>query len=329
MATPLAQLDHRPFVTDGGLETDLLFHHGVTLPDFAAFPLVGDTRGRSLLSDYYDGYAEIARRHDAALLLESPTWRASPDWAGRLGYSPDELDRLNQGAVAVMRGIGARHDDLPAVLVSGQVGPRGDGYQPGAAADSEESTAYHQVQIASLAEAGVDLVTVMTMTGTAEPIGIVRAARACGVPVLVSFTVETDGRLPDGTTLEDAVAEVDREAPPDWFGVNCAHPTHLARALADGGAWRERVVGVRANASALSHAELDEAEELDEGDPEQFAVDHLALGALLPRLSILGGCCGTDARHVAALWAAPPQVLREATDQAMPSRMSDSETVQE
>ncbi|WP_185996059.1 homocysteine S-methyltransferase family protein [Nocardioides campestrisoli] len=214
MATPLAQLDHRPFVTDGGLETDLLFHHGVTLPDFAAFPLVGDTRGRSLLSDYYDGYAEIARRHDATLLLESPTWRASPDWAGRLGYSPDELDRLNQGAVAVMRGIGA-------------------------------------------------------------------------------------------------------------------HPTHLARALADGGAWRERVVGVRANASALSHAELDEAEELDEGDPEQFAVDHLALGALLPRLSILGGCCGTDARHVAALWAAPPQVLREATDQAMPSRMSDSETVQE
>jgi S-methylmethionine-dependent homocysteine/selenocysteine methylase len=198
----------------------------------------------------------------------------------------------------------ARHPELWATLVSGQLGPRGDGYRPDRQLSAGESTAYHRPQVASLAAGGADMVHALTLTGTGEAIGVVGAARDVGVPVAVSFTVETDGRLPDGTTLADAVAEVDAVAAPDYVGINCAHPLHIARALADEGPWRQRIVALRANASTKSHAELDEATELDVGDPDGFGAAHLPLGEVLPRLTVLGGCCGTDIRHVSSIWKA-------------------------
>ncbi|MGH9209224.1 MAG: homocysteine S-methyltransferase family protein [Acidimicrobiales bacterium] len=297
----LPQLSGHPVVTDGGLETDLIYHHGVDLPDFAAFVLVDDERGRGLLARYYDEYIDIARRAGAALQLETPTWRASQDWGDRLGYSATELSRVNRDCVALLQGLRDR-SGLETLLISGCLGPRGDGYVAGEVVDPDSAATYHAPQIEAFAEAGADLVTVLTLTGTGEAVGIVRAARSAGLPVSVSFTVERDGRLPDGCPLSTAIADVDAEGGPDYFMVNCAHPTHIAPGLADPGEWRSRVVGLRANASTRSHEELDAATELDEGNPTELSAAQDALRTDLPNLALVGGCCGTDARHVAAMW---------------------------
>jgi len=300
-ATTLPQLSGRPVVTDGGLETDLIYHHGVDLPDFAAFPLVDDERGRELLLRYYGEYVSIAARAGAAVQLETPTWRASSDWGDRLGYSATELRRVNRDAVVL---LGRLRDQagLDCFVISGNLGPRGDGYIAADAVDPDAAMAYHSLQIESFAEAGADVITALTLTGTAEAVGIVRAARSVGLPVATSFTVEPDGRLPDGTSLAAAIAEVDASGGPDYYMVNCAHPTHIAAGLADPGEWRSRIVGVRANASTLTHAELDAATELDEGNPSELARAQQTLQQYLPNLAVIGGCCGTDARHVAAMW---------------------------
>ena len=308
-ASRLPQLRGRPMVTDGGMETDLIFHHGVDLPHFAAFPLLESARGQELLADYYNGYAAIARRAGAGLVLESPTWRANPGWGGRLGYSPADLARVNTSAIALLAQLRDRYAaTVTDVVLSGMVGPEGDGYQPGQFPSPEQAAAYHRPQIDTFARAGADMVSALTLTSTGEAIGIVQAARAAGLPVAISFTVETDGQLPGGIPLARAIAEVDDAARPDYFMVNCAHPAHIGPALAEPGGGRDRIAGVRYNASAKSHAELDQATDLDDGDPQLLAAAHAQLVPLLPRLSVVGGCCGTDARHVAALWRVDHQV---------------------
>ena len=297
------------YVTDGGLETDLIFHFGADLPEFAAFPLVEDEDGRALLTRYYDGYAAIAAQAGVGLLLEAPTWRANPDWAAKVGYDLAALDRVNRASVELMQGLREKYErelGLTEVKVGGLTGPRGDGYVAGEDADPDEAADYHAHQARAQTAAGADLMTALTFTGAGEAIGFVRAVRDAGVPVAVGFTVETDGRLPDGTTLRDAIARVDAAAAPDYYVVNCAHPTHVAPGLAseDGsyGLWLSRIEGLRPNASRMSHAELDEAPELDEGDPADLAARSDDLRAHFPNLRVVGGCCGTDSRHVAALW---------------------------
>lgn len=297
----LPQLAGIPVVTDGGLETDLIYHHGADLPDFAAFPLLDDDAGRKLLRDYYLGYVAIAARAGRALQLDTPTWRANPDWAIRLGYDAAALRRVNEASVTFLQALRDEVDVAP-FLVSGCVGPRGDGYVAGERVDPDEAAAYHAAQIDAFAAAGADVVTALTLTGVGEAVGIVRASRAAGLPVAVSFTVEVDGRLPDGTLLADAVVEVDGQAAPDYFMVNCAHPTHIAAGLGAAGEWRDRIRGLRVNASARSHEELDAATELDEGDRDELAAGVAGLRASLPNLAVVGGCCGTDTRHVAAMW---------------------------
>jgi homocysteine S-methyltransferase len=294
------------YVTDGGLETDLIFHHGVDLPHFAAFPLLVDPKGRELLTHYYAAYAAIAAAAGAGLFLETPTWRANFDWGARLGVGADGLAGVNTDAVRLLAELGAQYaGDVAEVVVAGTVGPRGDGYVAGEEMDPWEARDYHLPQARAFADAGADLVSSLTLTTVNEAIGVALAAGEAGLPVSVGFTVETDGRLPDGTTLRAAVRAVDDVAPPDWFVVNCAHPSHVAAAVADAGPWLERIGGTRVNASALSHADLDAAEELDEGDPATLGLDQAALAASLPGLHVVGGCCGTDARHVAAMWGVP------------------------
>ena len=305
------------YVTDGGLETDLIFHFGADLPEFAAFPLVEDEDGRELLTRYYDGYAAIAAKAGVGLLLEAPTWRANPDWAAKVGYDPAALDRVNRASVELMQGLRRSTSASSAstdVKVGGMTGPRGDGYVAGEDADPDEAAEYHAHQARSAAAAGADLMTALTFTGAGEAIGFVRAVRDTGLPVAVGFTVETDGRLPDGTTLRDAIARVDAAAAPDYYVVNCAHPTHVAPGLATRGVrlWLSRIEGLRPNASRMSHAELDEAPELDEGDPADLAARTDDLRAHLPNLRVVGGCCGTDSRHVAALWAGASRLDRPA-----------------
>ncbi|GAA1849727.1 homocysteine S-methyltransferase family protein [Microlunatus capsulatus] len=306
-ATPGLRPATHPTVTDGGLETDLVFHAGVPLPFFAAFPLLDDEGGRALLRTYYRGYAEVALRAGVGLLLETPTWRANPDWGARLAVDAAALARTNRAAVAFLSDLGGDYAArLPAVTVSGVLGPRGDGYRTDGAVDPDEAADYHRPQLAAFAEAGADLADALTLTTAGEAVGVVRAARSVGLPVAVSFTLETDGRLPDGSLLADAVEEVDADGGPDFFLLNCAHPQHVLRALAEPGGWQARIRGLRCNASTASHAELDEAEQLDEGDLDVFAAGHDAIRSRLPWLTVLGGCCGTDVRHVARLWGVEP-----------------------
>ena len=319
-ALRLPQLRGRRMVTDGGMETDLIFHHGVDLPCFAAFPLLESARGQELLAGYYNGYAAIADRAGAGLVLESPTWRANPDWGGRLGYSPADLAQINTSAIALLAQLRDRYAATVAdIVVSGMVGPQSDGYQPGQLPSPEQAAAYHRPQIDAFARAGADMVSALTLTSTGEAIGIVQAARATGLPVAISFTVQTDGQLPGGIPLARAITEVDDAARPDYFMVNCAHPSHIEPALAEPGGWRERIAGVRYNASAKNHAEPGQATGLDDGDPRLLAAAHAQLVPLLPRLSVVGGCCGTDARHVAALWRVDHQAGLRKPDTPPPS----------
>jgi homocysteine S-methyltransferase len=289
-------------ITDGGMETTLIFKQGFDLPDFASFVLLDDPAGRDALRAYYRSYIDIAEARKVGIILDTPTWRANPDWGQRLGYETEVLAEVNQRAVALLEELRS-----PRVVISGCVGPRGDGYRVDAAMSAEEADAYHAPQIETFAETTADLVSALTLTYADEATGIVRAAAAREVPVVISFTVETDGRLPSGQALGEAIEQVDSETDgaAAYFMVNCAHPTHFARVLE--GPWVERVRGVRANASKKSHAELDEADELDEGDPAELAAAYVELRNRLPKLSVVGGCCGTDHRHVEAVCAAVTQ----------------------
>ena len=295
---PMAHPDE-VFLTDSGLETDLVFHHGVELPAFAAFPLLTTAEGRALLAEYFRAHLAVAEDAGLGLLLETPTWRASQDWGAQLGYSAADLAALNRSAVQLLAELSAGASTR--VLISGCLGPRGDGYRPGALMTAEEAQAYHAPQIGALDQA--DLVSGLTLGYPAEAIGIVRAARRIGRPVVVSFTVELDGRLPCGQSLGAAITEVDEQtdAAAAWFMINCAHPEHLAPALEAGAPWLERIQAVRVNASTRSHAELDACDVLDDGDPVALARQVLDLRRDLPGLHILGGCCGTDVRHIREL----------------------------
>ena len=311
MLSSLPQLSSdRVFLTDGGLETTIVFHSGIDLPAFAAFPLLADESGRATLRDYFERYLAVAREQATGFVLDTATWRSNPDWGAELGYDAAALDRVNRDAVAFARELrdGAGHSPAP-IVVNGVVGPRGDGYVVDALMPAEEAQAYHSAQVGSFAAAGADMVSAITMTYAGEAIGIARAAAAAGIPAAISFTVETDGRLPSGQPLGEAIAEVDTatDASPAYYMINCAHPSHFAGVLETGGEWLDRIAGLRANASSMSHAELDEADELDEGDPAELGADYAALRPRLRNVSVLGGCCGTDERHVAAVgasWAA-------------------------
>jgi S-methylmethionine-dependent homocysteine/selenocysteine methylase len=298
----LPQLGDDLFLTDGGMETWLVHERGFELPQFASFPLLDDARGADALREYFAPYVELARANEAGLVLDAPTWRASSHWGELLGYDAEQLADANRRAVALVEDVRREAPEV-RIVIGGCVGPSDDAYAPSEQVSAEDACAYHRAQIETFAETTADFINALTLTYSAEAIGIARAANAAGMPVAISFTVETDSRLPGGEALGDAIAAVDGAAKVDYFMVNCAHPTHFANALADG-AWRDRIWGIRANASRKSHAELDEAEQLDAGDPEELAGHYPRLREQLPNLRVAGGCCGTDDRHIAAICAA-------------------------
>lgn len=291
-------------LTDGGIETVLLFHDGFDLPCFASFPLLEDPAGRAALRRYFEGFLDAAQERGAPFVLDTATWRANPDWGAQLGYDRDALATANADAAAFAHELAGGR---PGVTINGALGPRGDGYVVGDRMSADEAADYHGWQIGVLHDAGVDRVTALTLSYPEEAIGVVRAAAALGVPSVASFTVETDGRLPDGTSVADAVARVDDATggAAEFFMINCAHPSHIAGGL-DDAAELGRIGGLRVNASELSHAELDESDELDEGDPVALASATALLRERLPAVRQLGGCCGTDLRHVALMADAWP-----------------------
>ena len=299
----LPQLEGSLFLTDGGIETDLIFNDGAELPCFAAFDLMKTDEGRNLLRSYFERYLSIALNHGRGFILESPTWRANPDWGRKLGYDDEALSAVNMAAIELMTELRASAESVKPIVVSGCIGPRGDGYDPGSVMTAKEAEAYHFFQADIFSQSEADMITAITMTNTPEAIGLANAASRAKMPVVISFTVETDGRLPTGQALGDAIMEVDFESrvPPAYFMINCAHPTHFDNVLNVEEPWIDRLKGLRVNASKCSHAELNEAPELDIGNPDELGAENMALIQKVKSLSVLGGCCGTDARHIDAI----------------------------
>lgn len=305
----LPQLEGGLFLADAGLETMLTYQQGFTLPSFASFVLLREPAGQAALLAYFERFARLAQENRSGLVLETPTWRANPDWARALGYTELALAGANRAAVALVARVRAAWD-APArpgmalpIVISGNIGPRGDGYRASHRMGAATARDYHLAQVATFAATEADMVSAFTIAYPDEAIGIVDAAAACDMPVVISFTLELDGRLPSGDRLSEAIARTDLETGgyAAYYMINCAHPAHVAPALSEPGSWRERLRGLRANASRRSHVELDALTELDDGDPEQLGAEYLALRALLPRMNVVGGCCGTDERHVAAI----------------------------
>jgi S-methylmethionine-dependent homocysteine/selenocysteine methylase len=297
----LPQLSNRLFLTDSGMETTLIFRDGIDLPLFASFDLLKDARGVAHVRHYYARHAAMARDNDLGFVLESPTWRANADWASKLGYSAEKLAEMNRKSIEVMTGVRAEYETPRApMVISGNIGPRGDGYDPGRKMSADQAQAYHAQQIVVFRDSDADMVSAFTINYVEEAIGIVRAAQAAGMPVVISFTVETDGKLPTGQSLQDAILQTDATTgnAPAYYMINCAHPTHFEGVLAAGGAWTRRLRGLRANASRRSHAELDQAADLDDGDPVELGRQYRALRNKFGHINVLGGCCGTDHRHV-------------------------------
>jgi len=297
----LPQLADKICITDGGMETDLVFHHQLDLPEFAAYDLLRHQQGYETLSDYYKTYAELAQRYRLGLILETVTWRANADWGAKIGDSPQDLERFNLQSVKLIEDIREEYGDGDTpIVISGCLGPRGDGYTPSQKMTVLQAQDYHSTQIATFAKSNADMIAALTLNYVEEAIGISLAAQEYGLPVCISFTVETDGKLPTGDTLEQAIHAVDLATNhgPAYYMINCAHPTHFSHLFITQDSWLNRVKGLRGNASCLSHAELNESEALDEGNPTQFGAELTDLKSISPHLTVLGGCCGTDYRHI-------------------------------
>jgi S-methylmethionine-dependent homocysteine/selenocysteine methylase len=297
----LPQLADKICITDGGMETDLMFHHQLDLPELAAYDLLRHQQGYETLLNYYKTYAELAQRYQLGLVLETPTWRANADWGHKIGDSPQDLEKFNLQSVKLIEDIRGKYgdEDVP-IVISGLLGPHGDGYTPSQIMTVSEAQDYHSVQIATFAQSNVDMIAAHTLNYVEEAIGITLAAQEYGLSVCISFTVETDGKLPTGTTLEQAIHIVDKATDhgPAYYMINCAHPTHFSHLFNTQNSWLKRVKGLRGNASCLSHAELNESATLDEGSPTQFGAELGDLKSISPHLTVLGGCCGTDYRHI-------------------------------
>lgn len=312
----LPQLAGTFFLTDGGIETTLIFHEGLVLPDFAAFHLFKTPQGEAALRKYFRTYAEIAKRFGTGLILESATWRANADWGKKLGYTPEELADANRRAIHLLEELRSEYQtERTPIVISGCIGPRGDGYVPDRAMSAQEAEVYHREQIETLAGSAADMVCAITMNYVEEAVGIARAAQRASTPVAISFTVETDGKLPTGQQLKAALEQVDDATSgyPSYYMINCAHPTHFDNVLINGERWVQRIHGLRANASRMSHAQLNEAPELDAGNATELGQEYADLKKRLPQLNVMGGCCGTDHRHIEQIASACLPLFRNAT----------------
>lgn len=297
----LPQMDGRLFATDSGLETTLIFRDGYDLPVGEAFVLLRTQSGRDYLRSYFLQHGGIAVGAGLGFILEAPTWRANPDWAAHVGVGLEELARLNSEAISLLWDVRTKLEtQFTPLVISGCIGPRGDGYDPGNVMDVAVARTYHGFQSRIFAEAGADMVTAMTLTNIPEAVGIALAAQDANIACAISFTVETDGRLPTGDHLGLAIEAVDDATGGStaYFMVNCAHPDHFMPALQKGGAWVERIKGLRANASRCSHEELDNSPTLDDGDPDEMGRLFGEIRRQFPHITVVGGCCGTDYRHI-------------------------------
>lgn len=311
----LPQFGKTLFLTDSGMETSLIYHHGIDLPHFASFDLMKNAEGRAVVDAYYSKHAALAKHKGLGFVLETPTWRANKDWGAKLGYTTAQLAQVNRECIALMLDIRKRYETAASPMpISGNIGPRGDGYKFETKMTVREACAYHAQQVQTFADTEADFVSGFTMNYTEEAIGIILACELANIPAVISFTVETDGRMASGESMKEAVEKMDASTGSyaSYYMINCAHPTHFESAIAAGEAWVQRIKGLRANSSKKSHAELDASTELDEGNPHELGAQYRALRKKMPGMTVLGGCCGTDFRHVEQICIACAEVEAEA-----------------
>lgn len=298
-------LSTKPFLTDGGLETTIVYKEKIDLPCFAAITLLSTTQGTELLRRLYIKYVDVALSHNAGIVLEARVWRGAPIWAQPLGLTSAELIALNVKAVELLLDLRQQVETQSTpIVISGNIGPLSDAYKLSNRPGREFVREQYREQIKALVDAGVDMLSITTITDTEEMIAAIEIAREHDIPIHASFSVERDGKLLNHRNLEEAIAEVDTTTNgyAAYFGINCAHPAHVKELLKTmPESTRSRIGSFRGNASLRSHEELDNAAELDRGDIAKFATDFEDVARLLPSLRVAGGCCGTDEEHVAAV----------------------------
>jgi S-methylmethionine-dependent homocysteine/selenocysteine methylase len=284
----LPQLSQELFLTDGGIEDTLILDRGIDLSHDAACDSDKDADRELALVRYFQDYASLARDYRVGLMLESPTWQANSDWGIKLGYSYRELKDINRRSISLLEKIRKDYETRKTkIVISGCVGTRKNSCHPSDLMTAIEAEEYHFPQVVTFADTEADLVTAAAMTDAEEAIGIVRAAQFMRMPVTVTFVVETDGKLPTGQTLGEAIARVDGETDqaPLYYGIHCQLTSHFTELFGCDMPWFERVRCIRA------------------AKPDNYSLEELgdrfrSLVRKHPHLNILGGCRGTDTHHV-------------------------------
>ncbi len=306
------QRDDVMYLAEGGQETELMYKHGHELPEFALYPLLDDRAALADLTNMYSRYLEVAATHGFVPLMGGLDYRASPDWASKLGYSAQGLVEMQLRSIEFLRDVAKPYEgQLPQILYVGIVGPRGDAYGANRTITADEAEDYHGVQLETLRQANVDLVGAMTFNSVPEAVGVARAAASASLPLSMSFMVDAAGHLTTGPSLREAVESVDQlagEARPDFYGINCSHPVEFGPALMDG-LWITRLRSLRPNASTTAKQSLCQIGHLEAGDPNQLGEQMATLATRLPHVDVWGGCCGTWDSHLTAI----AQRLRSAT----------------
>lgn len=295
------RLDGSFYLTEGGTETELLYKHGLKLPEFAMFPLLDDAEGLAVSRAMYRRYMEAAAAHGAGILLIGHDYRASPDWGAKLGYSPEGLAEMQRRSIGFLAEIRDEfRDRVEHAYIAGCLGPRGDAYGTGGSMTAEEAEEYHLTQLTTLKGTEADMAVALTFNNVPEAVGAVRAAGRVGLPIGVSLTLSSEGRLRSGPTLREAVEAIDAETggAAAWMGTNCSHPMEFFPALDDAGPWLDRLRYFRPNAAMMDKLALCKLGHLEDGDPVELGGQMADLALRLPRADILGGCCGTDERHL-------------------------------
>lgn len=297
---PFPREDGLLYLAEGGVETEIMYRHGHRLREFAMFELMDDPAAVTDMRDMYRRYLDVAARHGFAVLMAGFDYRASPDWGDKLGYSPEGLREMQHKCIDFLRDAARPYaDQLPRVAVAGCIGPRGDAYALNHDITAEEAEAYHAIQMDTLRDCGVDIVWAATINNVPEAVGIARAAAAAGLPLNLSFTLDSDHRLQSGPSLREAIEATDAQAgaaQPDSYGINCSHPLEFEPAL-EPGDWVRRIRSLRPNAAKMDKVALCQLGHIEEGDPEDLGRTMGDLARRMPDVDIWGGCCGTWDKH--------------------------------
>ena len=307
MIIPRPLLPGLRYLAEGGQETELMYGHGFDLPEFALFPLLDNPAAAAKLTAMYRAVLDVAVRHRLGVLLGGLDYRASPDWAERLGFDAAQLAEYQIRSIDFLRQVSQPYRKrLPHILVAGCVGPQGDAYHRNEAVTETSAQAYHSTQMANLAAADVDVVEAMTFTSAEEAIGVIRAARAHDLPIVVSFMIDSAGAADGSWSFRKMIETVDSatDGYALFYGINCSHPVEFEPQLAEPGEWLDRIGLLRPNASAKDKTELCQIGHLERGDPADLALRMERLAERMPDVRIWGGCCGTWDEHLERIAAA-------------------------